>query len=310
MIAAIAEIRRIDPVASAAVKAFKPSKVVEDDTATRVGNAKSDGAANETVSKKPSQSSRTPYIRSWRKNNRGLESELRCLLSIRSPLVPKSKEALYTHAIERIEASRRAQPFQENDKSQKVHLAHQLSASTLQSTARIGVARHQRTQVHRGLPLMDGLPPPLHPHSGAMAHSVPISPALFYHYCICYAVQTVGMPFARAHKWATHMINPASMGSSNMPGPGHNNGVSGGLPQDMLSRVLYASSRSSEEPILSGSIPPLFFRTTDGSDATASVHTESGGELHSRGKLHAHTALPSASFQQPQLPVNPVRKGR
>ena len=100
MTAAIAEIRRIDPVASAAVKAFKPSKVVEEDTATYVGKAKSDGAA----SKKPSQSSRTPYIRSWRKNNRGLESELRCLLSIRSPLVPKSEEALYTYAIERIEA--------------------------------------------------------------------------------------------------------------------------------------------------------------------------------------------------------------
>ena len=145
MTAAIAEIRRIDPVASAAVKAFKPSKVVEEDTATYVGKAKSDGAA----SKKPSQSSRTPYIRSWRKNNRGLESELRCLLSIRSPLVPKSKEALYTYAIERIEASRRAQPIQDNGKSKKVNLAHQLSASTLQSRPRIGGGLPQSTKVHK-----------------------------------------------------------------------------------------------------------------------------------------------------------------
>ena len=92
------------------------------------------------------------------------------------------------------------------------------------------------------------------------------------------------------------MINPTSMGSSNMPAPGHNDGVSGGLPQDMLSRVLYASSRSSEEPMISGSIRPHFFPTTDGSHATASVHTESGGEIQSLGNLHPHTALPSAVF--------------
>ena len=48
MTAAIAEIRRIDPAASAAVKPFKLSKVVEEDTATRVGNAKSDGAASKS----------------------------------------------------------------------------------------------------------------------------------------------------------------------------------------------------------------------------------------------------------------------
>ena len=107
-----------------------------------------------------------------------------------------------------------------------------------------------------------------------------------HHYCIC--CRTDCRNAFRSGSEGNLNDNPTSMGSSNMPAPDHNDLAPSSIPAGHAQQGLVRLIKIARGAYNSGSIRPHFF-LTDGSHATASVHTEREGNSEP-GNLHPHTA--------------------
>ena len=212
--AAIAAMRRQNPLISAAVEVPKEEEATppKSDGEEGESDGDKDGGGNDAATNRSSTphkgASRTPYIRSWRRKNRRLERELWCLLNaagihIAGISSPKSKEDLYSAAIKKLTTVNTA-PEVQNQARMPAYLPGDMRTTRFE-------ANHHRLPSDAG-----SYPCPQEPLG--MRFMIPANPHQMYSIAIQYGRKILGMSPETAHLYASSVaVPPRNPLGSTMP---------------------------------------------------------------------------------------------